>query len=69
MCVQIITINLPNSYVKALEKLTADLGLFPSRSEAIRTALRQFVDKELEYAEKLEELNNLEVKRTSPFLF
>ena len=45
---RIITINLPDAYVKALEKLTAELGIFPSRSEAIRTALRAFITKEID---------------------
>ena len=60
---KIITISLPDAYVEALEKLTADLGIYPSRSEAIRTALRHFVNKELENAENIEKLNALKVNR------
>jgi len=59
---KIVTINLPDVYVKALETLTAELGVFPSRSEAIRTALRQFVSKEIETATQLEQLASIEVK-------
>jgi Arc/MetJ-type ribon-helix-helix transcriptional regulator len=39
---KICTINLPEQYVEALETLV-DLGYYPSRSEAVREALRQFL--------------------------
>jgi Arc/MetJ-type ribon-helix-helix transcriptional regulator len=60
---QIITINLPTSHVEALETLTCELGVYPSRSEAIRQALREFIPRELEIAEKLNEMNKIEVER------
>lgn len=66
---RIITINLPEVYVEALEKLTADLRIYPSRSEAIRTALRNFVNKELENAQNLGKLNAIEVKRRGGMFF
>lgn len=42
---KIITINLSEPHVKAL-KMLQDLGLYPSRSEAIRVAIRDFLQKE-----------------------
>ncbi|MHA2288597.1 MAG: ribbon-helix-helix domain-containing protein, partial [Promethearchaeota archaeon] len=38
---KIITINLPEKYLEAIQTLN-DLGIYPSRSEAIRTALSEF---------------------------
>ncbi len=43
---QIVTINLPSLYVDGIQRLV-ETGLFPSRSEAIRTALRDFLKEEL----------------------
>lgn len=45
MTQKIITINLSEVTVKALQ-LLQDMGAYPSRSEAIRTALRDFLLKE-----------------------
>ena len=42
---KIITINLPEKYLEAIQTLN-DLGIYPSRSEAIRTALSEFLDEE-----------------------
>lgn len=45
-----ITINIPECYDKNIQKLI-ELKIVPSRSEAIRTALREFIenqDKNLE---------------------
>lgn len=50
---KIITINLPEKYLEAIQSLQ-DLGLYPSRSEAIRTALREFLDDELKMFNNLE---------------
>ena len=41
-----ITIALPEIYVKNLEKIQ-DIGMVPSRSEAIRLAIREFLKKEI----------------------
>lgn len=43
---QIITINLPEKYLAAIQVLN-DMGCYPSRSEVIRVALHQFLTKEL----------------------
>ena len=47
---KIITVNLPVPYIKTIEGLVGDKGLYPSRSELIRVALRDFLIKELEIA-------------------
>ena len=46
---RIITINLSEPHVKALQVLQ-DIGLYPSRSEAIRVAIRDFLQRELGFA-------------------
>ena len=46
---KIITINLSEPHVKAL-KMLQDLGLYPSRSEAIRVAIRDFLQKEFGFS-------------------
>ena len=51
---KIITINLPEKYLEAIQTLN-DLGMYPSRSQAIRTALSQFLDEELKMFNNLEE--------------
>ena len=50
---KIITINLPIQYLEAIQSLQ-DIGICASRSEAIRTALREFI------GEELKTFNNLE---------
>jgi len=52
-----ITINLPEIYDKNIQKLI-ELKLIPSRSEAIRTAVREFLNKE--YNKNLELLGYFE---------
>ena len=39
---RIVTIKIPASYVNALDTLV-DMGLYPSRSEAIREAIRKLL--------------------------
>jgi len=51
--IKIITINLPIKYLEAIQSLQ-DLGIYPSRSEAIRTALLEFLEKELKMFNDLE---------------
>nr|MDO8111509.1 ribbon-helix-helix domain-containing protein [Candidatus Sigynarchaeota archaeon] len=53
---QIVTVNLPSIYIDAIAKLT-EQGMFPSRSEAIRVALREFLKNELEMVESLLDLS------------
>lgn len=58
---QIVTVNLPSIYIDAIAKL-CDAGMFPSRSEAIRQALRDFLKNELEMVESLLDLSEKEGK-------
>ena len=51
---KIITINLPEKYLSAIQTLN-DLGIYPSRSEAIRIALRDFLNEELKMDQDLEQ--------------
>ena len=53
---KIITINLSEPHVRALQILQ-DLGLYPSRSEAIRVAIRDFLQRELGFAQKFDDLD------------
>jgi len=61
MKIQIVTVNLPSIYIDAIGKLCEE-GLFPSRSEAIRQALRDFLKNELEMVESLLDLSEKEGK-------
>jgi len=51
---KIITINLPEKYLSAIQILN-DLGIYPSRSEAIRIALRDFLSNELKMYQDLDD--------------
>jgi len=42
-----VTVNVPESYITAINKLIGCDGLFPSRSELIRVAVREFLIKEI----------------------
>ncbi len=53
---KIITINLPEKYLQAIQVLN-DLGIYPSRSEAIRIALKDFLADELGFYLDLDEEN------------
>jgi len=49
---QVITVNISTTYLEAVDNLVAR-GVYPSRSEAIRVALRDFLQTELEIVEFL----------------
>jgi Arc/MetJ-type ribon-helix-helix transcriptional regulator len=51
---KIITINLPDKFLSAIQVLN-DLGIYPSRSEAIRTALKDFLQNELDMFKELDD--------------
>ena len=53
MKMKIVTVNIPESYIVAIEKLTGDGGLYPSRSELVRNAVREFLLKELRLAKSI----------------
>ncbi|MHA2007851.1 MAG: ribbon-helix-helix domain-containing protein [Promethearchaeota archaeon] len=50
---KIVTVNIPESYLESIERLIGDGGLYPSRSELIRCAVRDFLIKELKSANEL----------------
>ncbi|MHA1488567.1 MAG: ribbon-helix-helix domain-containing protein [Promethearchaeota archaeon] len=50
---KIVTVNVPESYIEAISKLVGENGLYPSRSELIRCAVREFLLKELKMANKM----------------
>jgi len=50
--IKIITINLPEKYLGALQILQ-DLGIYPSRSESIRVALGDFLAGDLKMVKDL----------------
>ncbi|TFF97550.1 MAG: ribbon-helix-helix protein, CopG family [Promethearchaeota archaeon] len=51
---KIITINLPEKYLDAIQVLN-DMGKYASRSKAIRTALKDFLEDELQMYQNLDE--------------
>lgn len=48
---KIVTVNIPESFLDAIEKLVGENGLYPSRSELIRVAVRDFLLRELKMAD------------------
>jgi Arc/MetJ-type ribon-helix-helix transcriptional regulator len=59
--VKIVTVNLPEAYIKTIEGLVGEDGLYPSRSELIRVATRDFLIKEIAIAKnfpKFQEASN-----------
>ena len=59
---KICTVNIPESYLDAIDELTGDGGLYPSRSELIRCAVRKFLLCELERVKKMEKYEEFEEK-------
>ncbi len=57
---KIVTVNVPESYIEAINKLIGANGLYPSRSELIRVAVREFLIKELKMAKKFVKYNEPE---------
>jgi hypothetical protein len=55
---KIITVNLPVSYLKMLDGLVGENGLYPSRSELVRVAVRDFLIRELEAAKSFGNFSN-----------
>lgn len=56
---RIVTCNLPEPFISAMEKLISEYGLYPSRSELIRVATREFIIKELKVLDKFNEYSEL----------
>lgn len=65
---KIITVNLPVKDIKTIKGLVGEKGLFPSRSELIRVAIRDFLIKELHVAKSFypEEEKKSTVKPDEP---
>ena len=61
---KIITINLPEPYLDCIQVLN-DHDIYPSRSEAIRSALKDFLGKELKMFQDLDEENFKMLVRSS----
>ena len=53
---KMITVHIPERYLEALETLV-DQGHFPSRSEAIRVAIRDLIRNEIDLQKKNEKEN------------
>jgi len=50
---KIVTVNVPESYIDAIQKLVGQNGIYPSRSELIRVAVREFLLRELTLSESM----------------
>lgn len=57
LTIKIVTVNVPEAYIEAIKSLTGDKGLYPSRSELIRCAVREFLIKELQLAKNVNKYN------------
>ena len=55
---KIVTVNIPESYIDAIAKLVGEDGLYPSRSELIRVAVREFLIRELQIAKNILNIDN-----------
>ena len=60
---KIVTVNIPESYLESIERLIGDNGLYPSRSELIRVAVREFLIKELRRANEMIKYKEVEVEK------
>ena len=58
---KIVTVNVPESYIDAINKLIGQNGLYPSRSELIRCAVRAFLIKELKLADDMAKYSEVEI--------
>ena len=58
---KIVTVNVPESYIDAINKLIGENGLYPSRSELIRVAVREFLLKELRMAKNMAKFKEHEI--------
>lgn len=50
---KIVTVNISETMIESIEKLVGDEGLYPSRSELIRVATRDFLLRELKMADTM----------------
>jgi Arc/MetJ-type ribon-helix-helix transcriptional regulator len=59
---KIVTVNIPESYLDSIKKLVGEDGLYPSRSELIRVAVREFLLRELKMANNLVKYKESEIE-------
>ena len=59
---KIVTVNVPESYLDSIEKLVGEKGLYPSRSELIRVAVRDFLLRELKMANNMAKYRETEIE-------
>ncbi len=59
---KIVTVNIPESYLDSIEKLVGEGGLYPSRSELIRVAVRDFLLRELKMADTIAKYKETEIE-------
>lgn len=64
---KIVTVNVPESYIGAINKLIGENGLYPSRSELIRVAVREFLLRELKMANNMAKYNQAEEEAEEDF--
>jgi Arc/MetJ-type ribon-helix-helix transcriptional regulator len=50
---KIVTINIPDQYLDCIESMV-NLGFYPSRSEAVREALKQFIVRECQFKKDID---------------
>ncbi|MFX0068396.1 MAG: ribbon-helix-helix domain-containing protein [Candidatus Hodarchaeota archaeon] len=55
---KLVTVKMPETYIKGLDALV-EVGLYPSRSEAIREAIRYFIRKETWHKVPLGKISSL----------
>lgn len=54
MSLRIVTINLPHPYINSMHILV-DMGLYNSRSQIVRVALTEFLEKEVMFLSDLKD--------------
>ena len=63
---KIVTVNIPESYLESIERLVGENGLYPSRSELIRCAVREFLLRELKMADNIAKYKETEIEKYDP---
>ena len=58
---KIVTVNIPESFLDSIKKLVGGNGLYPSRSELIRVAVRDFLLRELKMADNMAKYKETEI--------
>lgn len=59
---KIVTVNIPESFIEAISRLVGDDALYPSRSELVRSAVRNFLLKEMKLARDMQKWKVKETK-------